>query len=324
MDARKIYQLHELLRGRRTALTMASMVEHLQCSERTVKRVMEFMRDYLHAPITYDRDSGGYRYISAGYELPGLWFSAEEMLALLSLQKMLAELGPGLLDQQLAPLKLRIEQLLVSEHLGAGEIGRIRLLPLAARRPEGATFQTIAGALLQRRRLEIIYHARGDNAESERVISPQRLVHYRDNWHLDAWCHARDALRNFALDRIRSARVLEMPADDIPDAHLDAHFADGYGIFAGEARHTAVLRFTPERARWVADETWHPRQQHRWREDGSYELHIPYADSRELVMDILRHLPEVEVIAPDDLRNEVLARLRAGLEKHRAADASTD
>ncbi len=316
MDARKIYQLHELLRGRRSALTMASMVNHLQCSGRTVKRVMEFMRDHLKAPLIYDREHGGYRYSGEGYELPGLWFSAEEMLALLSLQKLLAELGPGLLDRQLAPLKSRILQLLESEHPRADEIGRIRLLPLAARRPDGVMFQTIAGSLLQRRRLEITYHARGDNAESTRVVSPQRLVHYRDNWHLDAWCHTKEALRNFALDRIRAARMLDTPAADISGVQLDAHFADGYGIFAGEAQHTAILRFTAERARWVADETWHPRQHGCWLANGEFELRIPYADSRELVMDILRHVPEVEVIAPESLRQEVRIRLQAGLQRH--------
>lgn len=316
MDARKIYQLHELLRGRRTALPMASMVEYMQCSERTVKRVMEFMRDHLMAPLVYERENGGYRYCSEGYELPGLWFSAEEMLALLSLQKLLAELGPGLLDQQLAPMKARIRQLLASEHLGGDEVHRVRLLPLAARKPDGHIFQTIAGALLQRRRLEITYHARGADTETVRIVSPQRLVHYRDNWHLDAWCHTREALRNFALDRVRAIRALDASAVDIPESQLDAHFADGYGIFAGEARHTAVLRFTPERARWVADEIWHPRQQGQWLENGEYELHIPYADPRELVMDILRHVPEVEVVAPEELRQNVRARLKAAQERH--------
>lgn len=170
--------------------------------------------------------------------------------------------------------------------------------------------------MLQRRQLQITYHARGDNTESERVVSPQRLVHYRGNWHLDAWCHARNALRNFALDGIRAVRVLDTSASDIADALLDAHFGDGYGIFAGEARHTAVLRFTPERARWVAAESWHPRQQGHWLENGFYELHIPYADPRELVMDILRHVPEVEVVAPESLRMALLSRLKAGLEKH--------
>lgn len=58
-----------------------------------------------------------------------------------------------------------------------------------------------------------------------------------------------------------------------------------------------MLRFTPEQARWVADEHWHPQQQSRTLADGSYELSVPYSDSRELVMDILKHNPAVPVWA---------------------------
>jgi len=289
---------------------------HLQCSERTVKRVIEFMRDYLRAPLIFDRESGGYRYGNEGYELPGLWFSNEEMLALLSLQKLLSELGPGLLDQQLAPLKSRIEKLLELEHMGGRELSRIRLLPIATRITDGSLFQTVVGALLQRRQLKITYHARSDDTEAARLISPQRLAHYRGNWYLDAWCHQREALRSFAMDRIRKTTLLDEFARNVSEADLDKHFADGYGIFAGASQHVAVLRFSPERARWVAEECWHPEQQFDWLENGTYELRIPYADSRELVMDILRHVPDVEVVAPESLRTELLSRLKAGLAKH--------
>lgn len=315
MDARKIYQLHGLLRGHRTAVPLTLIMESLECSRATAGRVIREMRDYLQAPIDYDRECNGYRYGDERFELPGLWFSGEEILALLTMQKLLAQVGPGLLDKQLAPLRQRIEKLLESEQLGGGEIHRIRILPIAARIPDSAMFQIIAGALLQRRQMEIGYHARGNDAEAVRIVSPQRLVHYRDNWYLDAWCHSRRALRSFAVDRIRHVNVLDTPADNIPDNRLDAHFADGYGIFAGEAKHTAILRFTSERARWIAEECWHPQQQGRFLDNGIYELQIPYADSRELVMDILRHVPEVEVVAPDELRQEVRVRLNAALKK---------
>jgi predicted DNA-binding transcriptional regulator YafY len=148
---------------------------------------------------------------------------------------------------------------------------------------------------------------------TERVVSPQRLVHYRDGWFLDAWCHARRALRTFAVDRIRRAQETAEPARDVPEGTLDAHFATSYGIFAGPAPHTAVLRFTAERARWVADERWHPRQAGRFLDDGRYELRLPYGDPRELVMDILRHGPDVEVVAPPTLRRAVAGRLRQAL-----------
>lgn len=312
----KIYQLHGLLRGRRTVAPLSLIMEHLECSRATAGRVIREMRDYLQAPLDYDREYKGYRYGDERFELPGLWFSGEEILALLTMQKLLAQVGPGLLDTQLAPFRQRIEKMLESEHLGGGEVHRIRILPIAARISDDAMFQAVAGALLQRRQMEIGYHARGSDAEALRIVSPQRLARYRDNWYLDAWCHNREALRSFAVDRIRHVNVLDTPADNIPDTQLDAHFADGYGIFAGKAEHTAILRFTPERARWVADEYWHPQQQRRFFDNGAYELHIPYADPRELIMDILRYVPEVEVVAPEELRQEVCTRLEAALQLH--------
>lgn len=122
------------------------------------------------------------------------------------------------------------------------------------------------------------------------------------------------------MDRIQQARMLDEPARDIPDDKLNAHFASAYGIFAGKAKQKAVLRFTPERSRWVADEIWHPKQKGRF-EDGQYVLEVPYSDSRELVMDILKHGPEVEVIAPTALRAEVRDRLAWSIEQYQA-DAS--
>jgi predicted DNA-binding transcriptional regulator YafY len=87
----------------------------------------------------------------------------------------------------------------------------------------------------------------------------------------------------------------------------------GYGIFAGQKVQWAELRFSPERSRWVAAETWHPKQSGRFQADGSWVLRLPYADPRELVMDILRHVPEVEVLGPARLRQAVEVKLRTAL-----------
>jgi proteasome accessory factor C len=119
------------------------------------------------------------------------------------------------------------------------------------------------------------------------------------------------------VECIRRAHLLEARADDIPDAELDRHFASAYGIFAGHPTATAVLRFTAERARWVADEVWHPEQQTRWLPDGRFELSVPYSDPRELVMDILKYGPDVEVVAPEALRDMVAARLQQAAKKYR-------
>ena len=69
-------------------------------------------------------------------------------------------------------------------------------------------------------------------------------------------------------------------AVDLDDQRLDRHFSGTYGIFSGIPGNTAVLLFSPERARWVAEERWHRDQQARFHADGGYELRIPYDDPR--------------------------------------------
>jgi predicted DNA-binding transcriptional regulator YafY len=112
-------------------------------------------------------------------------------------------------------------------------------------------------------------------------------------------------LRSFAIDAIHRAEILDQPARDIDDAHLDEVLGSGYGIFSGADVQWAVLRFSPERSRWVAQEKWHPDQQGKALDDGGFELRVPYSDEPELLMDILRHGRHVEVLEPADLREAV-------------------
>lgn len=136
-------------------------------------------------------------------------------------------------------------------------------------------------------------------------------MRYRDNWYLDVWCHLRQQLRSFSVDRIVSVAQLEQNADIIPADRLQQHFAASYGIFSGSAEHLAVLNFSVDRARWVADEHWHPKQQSQWLNDGRYQLSIPFNDHRELLMDILKHGAEVEVVAPAFLIEAVREQVAA-------------
>ncbi len=323
----RIFALHQCFDGRRTVLQIEDIQQHLACGRATAYRLMDVLRDQLGAPLVKDPETGGFLYDrkTSGhlYELPGLWFSAAELQALVVFQRLLHSLEPGLLDAHLAPLAARIDKLLAHRHLNLGGVEeRIRVLGAAAR-PTGDAFRGVASATLQRRRLKFAYHSRGRDQHTERQVSPQRLVHYRDNWYLDAWDHVRDALRSFSIDRIRNATETPEPAREIPAAQLDEHFASAYGIFAGKANKVAVLRFSRERARWVADERWHPEQTGQFLTDGRYELRIPYRDARELVMDILRHGADVEVTEPKELRQEVLEQLQRASDQYRANIATS-
>jgi len=323
----RIYELHRILSGRRTAVTQQDLAERLSCQRSSVFRLIGVLRDNLGAPIVFDKEAGGYRYhidpTSPAYELPGLWFNTRELQALLVFHRLLEGLGPGLLSDHLAPLSKRLTELLQHKRLGLSQAhNRIRILGIATR-PTGEWFPVIASATLQRRRIRLRYSSRSKNEDTERVVSPQRLTYYRDNWYLDAQDHLRKALRIFAVDRVKSAVELEQAAEDVPEQTLREHFASAYGIFGGKANKTAVLRFSAERARWVADERWHPEQIGQFLTDGRYELRIPYRDPRELIMDISRHGAHVEVIEPDALREAVAGELERALRQYRRSEIAS-
>lgn len=280
------------------------------------------MIDYLGAPIEYDSESNGYYYSCSEnsdiYELPGLWFSARELHSLVVLRTLLSNLGAGLLEEELLPLSNRVERLIEHKQLHLGEVAsRIRIISLAGRKL-GECFHTVAGATLQRRRVKLVYHSRSMNEHTARVVSPQRLIHYRDNWYLDAWDELRGALRTFSVDRILGATEQPDSAINVSERELDDHFESSYGIFSGKANKTAVLRFSAERARWVADERWHPEQIGQFQKDGTYELRIPYRELHELLMDILRHGAHVEVVSPDSLRAAVVQALESARARYQA------
>lgn len=293
----------------------------LEVSRATLKRDLEYLRSRFAIPVIWDREMNAYRIdreADAGRsELPGLWFNPSEVHALLAMQQLLAEVEPGLLGPHLAPLAQRIERLLGLADGSTTELKRrIRVLKMGQRRRDLACFQSVAMGVVQRRRLEIRHHNRARDEHTDRLVSPQRLVHYRDNWYLDAFCHKAGAIRVFAVDAIRAARLTEQPAQELDDADLDREVAAGYGIFAGTDLRWARLRFTPLAARWVASETWHPEQRGTLEADGSWLLELPYSDDRELVMDLLRHGAEVEVLDPPGLRTRVRAALEAALRRY--------
>lgn len=291
----RIYRIDQLLAGR-NAVPRAELQEKLGVSWATLKRDLAYMKGGRRAPILFDRDLGGYRFEREGrrigpqYKLLGLWFSAEEIHALLITQHLLANLDTGgLLGPHIQPLLARLSGLLGSADNPAEEVKkRIRIETVGARRFHLSHFQAVGSALLRRKRMLIRYHARGTDQQTEREISPQRLIYYRDNWYLDAWCHLREDLRAFSLDAIRAADILEKKAKEVSEKRLEQVLGSGSGIFSGDNVTWATLRFTPERARWVAAEKWHPDQVGRVLGDGWYELKVPYTDDRELLMDVLR------------------------------------
>jgi predicted DNA-binding transcriptional regulator YafY len=303
----RLYRYKSLLSSRR-AISVEDLMAAQEVSRATLKRDIAKLRDQLHVPIEFNRELGGYTLDPnhANSELPGLWFSQGEILALVTIQQLLEQLQPGLLGTKLRPLQERLTQLMDKHGLAGEDVAkRIRIVHAGKRTVIAKSFEVVAAATMARKRLKIWHFNRQNGITTERDVSPQRLVHYRDNWYLDAWCHLRDDVRSFSIDAISRLEVQEAAAKEVAAKNIDQAVGTGYGIFNGAAQAWAKLKFTPERARWVAGETWHPMQESAFDADGSYLLSFPYSDDRELIGDIMRFGADVQVLAPPALRAKV-------------------
>jgi predicted DNA-binding transcriptional regulator YafY len=104
MDRTERFHLIDMMLSQPEPATFARLQARLEVSRATLKRDLEYLRNRLNAPIVWDRETRGYRYLGSHeaedrlgpqYELPGLWFSSAEIHALLTMQHLLANLDPG-------------------------------------------------------------------------------------------------------------------------------------------------------------------------------------------------------------------------------------
>lgn len=285
------------------------LCEKVECTAVTLNRLIKILRDQFGAPLINSRQYGGYKYdLKNGekFELPGMWFKTDEIEALICIESIISSIQKGYLEKTFSAFRKRLELLLDSHDIEIKEWKeRFKVIPIAYRKTDNIVFSRTVEAVLHRQKLKISYHKLGEKQPYERVISPQTILRYKDNWYVDAWCHNSEGLRSFTLNRVRNIVILEDKAIDVSLNELEAFFSKSYGIFNGPVENTAEILFSGIAAQIVSEEMWHPDQTGEWKNEETYLLKIPYSSSRELLMDVLRWGENSEVLSPPQLRAEI-------------------
>lgn len=313
MDKKKNrqYQLHQILKQNRYPVSIAALCYELETSNKTLYRDIKEFQDNYHAPLILEHGKVSYDKKQKNiFELPGIWFSKSELQALLAAQQLLSQIQPHLLEQHIQPLKqLILSHLNQQSQTSIKALQRIRILGIGQRTNNSQHFMTVANAVLNKKQCQLEYTNRQTNEISQRIISPQRLIHYRNNWYLDAWCHVKNSLRTFSLDNIHTIQLQQTTTINLAESILEKHLESSFGIFSGEANKIAVLKFSAPHAKYIEKEQWHPEQKGEW--DGNkYILTLPYNNPTELIMDILKYGAAAEVIGPDELKQAVAEEIK--------------
>jgi proteasome accessory factor C len=175
--------------------------------------------------------------------------------------------------------------------LGPDVLSRVRV-----ELEEGSELQTIREALLNRRRLHLVYYAHSRDETTERDVDPWALFLSGGRWYLVGWCHRVDDERIFRVDRIRSVSALPTAAavpDDVDLSRYEALYVQG-------AADTAVtLDLAPEAASWVAES--YPLASQERLGDGWIRVHLTAGGTAWLEKLLLRLGPQARVVAPPEL-----------------------
>jgi proteasome accessory factor C len=309
----KVVLLDRLLKNSKYCVPLKKILRELSCSDATFHRVRDFMQTNLNAPISYSRKYKGYYYENndeVSFELPGFWLTKNEIDALLCIDMAVENLQQGFLGEILKPIRSRFEAMLKAQRSSLSSLRKkIRIIPICSRGCNDDIFRIVSSAIINDKRLKIRHVNLADNTISERTISPQALVRYRDNWYVDAYCHLRNGLRSFALNRIKTADIDDEKFQKVSQHDMESFFASSYGIFNGTAEHVAVINFSGIAAREVCDEKWHPKQEGEWINGDVYRLTFPYGNSHELEMDILKWGKYACVVEPEDLKENIKVKI---------------
>ncbi len=295
---------------RRVFPNASSLAHRFEISAKTAQRTIDFMRDRLGAPLSYDGHHKGYDYTKSGFALPSFEVSQNELLAVLLAQNLLAESAGGIISRSILSFGRKLFAATGAFGLSEARINEAFSAVWHGYAPaEAETFRIVADALVQKQQLAFHYFAPSTNEHTERIVEPHHLQYYMGGWVLLARCLDRDDWRKFHLGRMSEPCLTGCGFEPLSHHNWGPHLYGAFGIFQGGSPVRVILRFNAYRARWVRDEFWHADQTIKEEADGSILLSFMVTDFREVKLRILQFGADVEVVEPVELREEILEEI---------------
>ncbi len=314
----RIFTIHqEIQRGRFP--NCRQLAEQIEVTQKTIQRDISFMQNDLGLPLEYDGSRHGYYYERPVHEFPLMRYTVEDVVALFLARKALEPLQGSPLEATLRDSFKRLSSALqgeVSFHWSdldqafsvkdAGVVpGDIRL------------FEKIARAVLECRELRFDYRKIDSKEWEPRALRPFHIAEFEGGWYVIGYDIERKAKRTFALQRMKTVRVLKTRFLRPTDFTLSEHLGGSFGVWDAPKdhgdHHRIRLRFTGWAARMVSERRWHPSQQLNWRSKKQEVLDVTMELSgfEEITRWILSWGDQVEVIEPNELKDSVIASLKA-------------
>lgn len=207
--ATRVLTILEMLQSRQR-LSGPELAARLEVNTRTVRRYITMLQD-LGFPVEAERGRHGFYRLRPGFKLPPLMFTEEEALALTLGLLAAHRLGLPVSAPAVEGALAKIERVLPQssrELVRAVQETLSLTFPPASTTPKSETLLTLCLAARQERRVYLKYQ-NWQGEESERAVDIYGLVYRAGYWYSAGYCHLRQGLRVFRLDRIDNVEMRE-------------------------------------------------------------------------------------------------------------------
>jgi len=165
-------------------------------------------------------------------------------------------------------------------------------------------------AAAARKTIEIVYYTMSRKKETRRSVDPYRIWFFNGTFYLIGFCHMRNEVRVFALDRIKmlhqTRKTFEMPED----FDVEEFVRPSFGIYQGPLTKVKI-RFSQDVAGYVKESIWHESQKITDQKDGSTLFEAEVAGTDEIRFWLMSWGSKAEVLEPASLRDEIRVEAEA-------------
>jgi predicted DNA-binding transcriptional regulator YafY len=292
--------------------SIASLMEQFGVTERTIFRYLEQIN--IIDAIEFDREKNGYLF-THGDRIKKLRLDDQELITLFTAGEALTHLG--------ASFRTNFQSLLGKMFSVPGKPGEREKIPIIVKTPDASINNRIQDHLMkislcmkEKRSVSMVYHSRGAREATERIVDPYGLVFYEGVWILIGYCHLRKELRSFAMDRIIDLTERFLYFEVRGGFDLEEYIAGSWGVIHEEPVNITV-RFKANVSEFILrKEKWHPSEKRKMLSNGDVELTFTVAGVNEIKHWIYSWIPNVEVIKPAWLRQQIRKELTRSIKEH--------
>ena len=314
----RIQKINQLIRlGEFPSVCFLS--NELEVSDRTIRRDLSYLRDSLCAPLKYDKQKEGYYYTEATWDLSAIIFSEQELLSLFIAKNALFHYtGIPYLKNLKSAFKKIIECLPKDEGLDFEKMDEFISFRFGAEKNfNPQILDNVFKAIRKNLSLKMKYFSAGRNEETERVVDPYHLDNLKGDWYLVGFCHLRNEIRTFCLDRILECYLLNKKFVKDPDFSYNEFIKDIFGIIKSDQPEKVVIRFRNLEARLVKERTWHRSQVITECENGDIIITLELAGLEEVKRWVLSAGKDARIIEPEWFKEKITREISQMLENYK-------